>query len=71
MQKPFKGEVDRTRVLSPQELKILWQQFETLKCRPIGDTLKLLLLLGQRRNEVAKMKWENLDLVRNFVIAAK
>ena len=62
MRKPFKGEIQRTRVLSPNELKIIWQQFSTLNCQPIADTLKLLLLLGQRRNEVAKMKWEDLDL---------
>ena len=62
MQKPFKGEVDRTRVLSAKELKFLWQEFNALNCQPIADTLKLLLLLGQRRNEVARMQWKDLDL---------
>jgi integrase len=62
MQKPFKGEVDRTRVLNTKELKFLWQEFNALNCQPIADTLKLLLLLGQRRNEVARMQWKDLDL---------
>lgn len=62
MKKPFKGEVERTRVLSLKELKVLWHEFDTLTCKPIGDVHKMLLLLGQRRNEVAKMKWKDVDL---------
>ncbi len=62
MQKPFKGEIERERVLSLDELKLLWPQFEAVKCKAFGDVLKLLLLTGQRRDEVSSMRWDNLDL---------
>jgi integrase len=66
MQKPFKGATDRTRVLSLPELSQLWTQFQALHCQPMADALKLLLLLGQRRNEVASMKWQDLDLAKGL-----
>ena len=62
MQKPFKGEKSRDRVLSPSELKNIWDQFDLLDCKPFGDALKLLVLTGQRRTEVGSMRWDDLDL---------
>ena len=29
---------------------------------PFGDFIKLLFLTGQRRSEVAEMRWEDIDL---------
>jgi integrase len=59
--KPFDGEQPRTRVWSDAELKAIWKSADKLK----GDEaiyLRLLLLLGQRRDEIAGMSWEELDL---------
>jgi integrase len=62
MQKPFKGEIQRERVLTLDELRLLWPQFTALECQPFGNAIKLLLLTGQRREEVGSMQWEHLDL---------
>ena len=66
MQKPFKGEIERERVLTLDELKLLWPQFTALNCKPFGDALKLLLLTGQRRDEVGSMRWDNLDIQKGL-----
>ena len=62
MQKPFKGEKSRDRVLEPEELKNIWNQFDLLDCKPFGSALKLLALMGQRRTEIGSMRWDDLDL---------
>ena len=60
MQKPFSGETARDRVLSPVEIKALWNEFTQLG-RPFGDAHKVLLQTAQRRDEVSRMRWEDLD----------
>lgn len=65
MQKPFKGESARERVLSADEIKVLWKQFEELKY-PFDSALKLLLLTGQRRDEVGSVRWQDLDLSKGL-----
>lgn len=62
MQKPFKGEKSRDRVLSNHEIKSIWQELDCLDCKPFADALRLLMLMGQRRCEVGKMRWDDLDL---------
>src|SRR5207237_10083172 len=56
-------EVARDRVLNDQELVRV-----VLAARriggPYGDIVELLALTGQRREEVAGMRWEELDLAR-------
>ncbi|NVJ92624.1 MAG: hypothetical protein HWE34_13255 [Methylocystaceae bacterium] len=42
------------RVLSEDEIKIVWQAFEE-EGQIFGNLFKLLLLTGQRRSEVVKM----------------
>jgi len=51
-------EKSRDRVLSNAELACLWQQ-----CRDddAGRMVRLLILTGQRRGEVARMSWSELD----------
>jgi len=66
MQKPFTGEEGRDRVLTPHELKLLWQQFNLVNCQPFSAALKLLVLLGQRRTEVASMQWSHVDLEKGL-----
>lgn len=58
--KPPAKEESRDRVLSDDELKRLWTVWDEIEW-PFGQLFKLLLLTGQRRNEVATMRWSNID----------
>jgi integrase len=49
-----------TRVLTGDELRALWKVADRLKY-PYGPVIKLLMLTGQRRSEVAKARWEEFD----------
>ncbi len=51
----------RERVLSDDEIRWFWQACDSLG-QPFGPILKLLLLTGQRRDEVAGMTRAELDL---------
>jgi integrase len=51
----------RDRVLSDDELRWLWRACENIDW-PFGPLIKLLLLTGQRRDEVATLRWSELDL---------
>jgi integrase len=50
----------RDRVLSDEELVTVWQAAENLR-EPFGAYCRLLILTGQRREEVASIKWAELD----------
>jgi integrase len=56
-----KPETPRDRVLNDTEIKALWQA-ATEQSWPFENVIKLLLLTGQRRDEVAEMKWREIDL---------
>ena len=60
---PFaKGErKSRDRKLDEQEIAVLWPAFEVM-AYPFGHYLKSLLVTGQRRSEVATMRWSEIDL---------
>lgn len=58
--KPPAKEVSRDRVLTDEELKRLWPVWDEIEW-PFGQLFKLLLLTGQRRNEVATMRWSDID----------
>lgn len=51
----------RDRVLSDDELRVVWKACEHLGW-PFGPLVRLLILTGQRRDEVAEMTWSELDL---------
>lgn len=51
----------RDRVLSNEEIRLLWVACEAVGW-PFGDLGKLLLLTAQRREEVAGARWEEIDL---------
>ena len=51
-------EISRDRVLSDEELRLIW---ENSGAGQYGLIVKLLLLTGQRREEVAGMQWDELD----------
>jgi integrase len=60
MRLPRPGEEkDRERVLSAEEIAVLWPAFTELGY-PFGDLYKVMLCTAQRRGEVASMKWSQL-----------
>ncbi|YBV97401.1 tyrosine-type recombinase/integrase [Phyllobacteriaceae bacterium JZ32] len=58
--KPPAAEKARDRVLSDQELKALWQASEAMGW-PFGRLFQMLVLTGQRREEVGSMEWREID----------
>jgi integrase len=52
---------DRDRVLTSAELRSVWLACDPLKW-PFGPVVRLLILTGQRRNEVATMRWADVNL---------
>jgi integrase len=61
--KPPSIEKPRDRVLSDDEIKALWHAAESL-APPYKQFAQLLILTGQRRNEVSNLSWGELDLDR-------
>jgi integrase len=55
------AETARDRVLSDIELKAVWRAAEALD-QPYREFVQLLILTGQRRSEVAEMRWSEIDL---------
>lgn len=71
--KPVAKENQRDRVLSADEIKILWQALETIpsESNSIHDikmsqqtklVLKLQLALGQRKGEIISAEWSEIDM---------
>ena len=58
--KPPVKKVVRDRALKEHEIKALWATWEA-QAYPFGPLQQLLLLLGQRRSEVAEMLWPEID----------
>ncbi|PYC47266.1 integrase [Litorivita pollutaquae] len=63
--KPLSKERSRERVLTDVELGVLWAACDA-EGYPFGDCMKLLILSGQRRAEVAEMRWSELDLEKRL-----
>jgi integrase len=55
------AETSRDRVLSDDELKAVWRAADALET-PYNGFVKLLILTGARRSEVAGMCWKEVDL---------
>lgn len=53
-------EHERERALTPEELRILWRALDRTPY-PFGPAYKMMLATGQRRGEVAGMKWSEID----------
>ncbi len=56
------SERSRERVLLDDEVRLAWKAFDSIGW-PFGLICKLLLLTGARREEVASMRWGEIDLV--------
>lgn len=69
MEKPG-APAPRDRVLTDQELALVWRASFDLRI-PFGSFYRLLILTGQRREEVAAMSWSEIDQERReWVIPA-
>jgi integrase len=53
----------RERVLSDDELRIVWKAADSIGW-PFGPIVRLLILTGARRDEVAQMEWREVDFDR-------
>jgi integrase len=60
---PPSAEMSRDRVLDTEELNLVWRAAGDLGF-PFGPIVRLLVLTGQRRSEVAGMEWREIDLDR-------
>lgn len=63
--RPLAREIARERVLSDEELAALYKAAGQLDA-PWDTMIRLLILTGQRRGEVAGMRWEELDLEKGL-----
>ncbi|EME68611.1 phage integrase family protein [Paramagnetospirillum caucaseum] len=61
VKKQYKGEKPRSRVLSDDELKAIWKTADNLN-EPSRSLVKMLILTGQRRDEVRCLPWPEIDL---------
>jgi integrase len=61
---PGGKETSRDRVLSDAELRRVWLAAEQMGL--FGAAVKMLILTGQRRGEVAGMRWDELDLAQRL-----
>jgi integrase len=54
----------RQRTLEPAEIRLLWQatEGEPTTTYPVGPYVRLLLILGCRRNELADATWNEFDV---------
>jgi integrase len=59
--KPPSKERPRDRVLSDPELRAVWMAADQLG-GPFGALVELLILTGARRDEVARMRWSEINL---------
>jgi integrase len=58
MRRSSSKENARTRILNDEELRAVWKAAEANGS--FGSFIRVLLLTGQRKDKVAKMKWEHL-----------
>jgi integrase len=57
-------EKTRDRVLSDAEFRIIWHSLED---DHYGAIVKLLMLTGQRANEIAALRWDELDFASDLI----
>ena len=61
VERPFDGERARERHYTDDEIKQIWTAADEIG-GPRGAFLKIMILTGKRRGEVAGMTWDELDL---------
>ncbi|MCC5906580.1 MAG: tyrosine-type recombinase/integrase [Balneolaceae bacterium] len=61
----YKGGYNQSeRYYSEDEIKSIWQAIEDLN-EPVQSYMKIITLTGQRRTETHKMKWENIQHIKD------
>jgi integrase len=55
------AETRRDRTLKADEIRVLWPRFDALKF-PFGPFFQMALTTGQRREEVARMRWTDIEI---------
>jgi integrase len=58
--KPLNKETTRDRLFNENEIKAIWNSFDTSN-EPFDSLFKMLLILGQRSGETRMMKWDNIN----------
>lgn len=61
LDKPGGSEPPRKRVLTDEEIRLLWPCLDKVRPNP-RDALKLGLLTAQRPGEILSMRWEDIDM---------
>ena len=59
--------VKETRALTDDELRAIWQAADQ-QGSTFGSVIRLLMLTGQRKAEIAAMRWEEIDWERQLLI---
>ncbi|MEP6829495.1 MAG: integrase family protein, partial [Rhizomicrobium sp.] len=62
-----KERAHRQRTLADKELRAVWEACNQMGY-PFGDLIKLLLLTGQRRDEIANLNWDEIDLAKRQIL---
>src|SRR5262249_14729932 len=62
-----RNEKSRERVLSATELRLIWQAAPS---NQYGVIVRLLMLTGARLNEIAGLKWNEVDFVKGVITLA-
>jgi integrase len=63
-------EASRERTLAGEEIAAVWNAAQDMGA-PVGDFFRVVLLTGQRREEVASMRWADLDLEKTLWVIPK
>jgi integrase len=65
------AERSRDRVLSDEELRLVWQACGDEIGWPFGPLIQALILTGARRDEVSSMRWSELDFAAKVWVLPK
>ncbi len=59
---------EKTEDLTPEQLKSLFKAIEADTCIQAGAIMKMALFTGMRRGELFKLKWDDIDFQRGFIL---
>ena len=59
---------EKTEDLTPEQLKKLLEVIDKDAHPHAGDMMKMVLYTGMRRGEMFKLKWEDVDFKRGFIL---
>jgi integrase len=59
--------VPRQVTLGADHLRLIWRAAESLG-EPCGPFMQMLILSGQRRNEIARLRWSEIDMAEKVIV---